>query len=166
MAVSKEARRKAGDEANHLADERVSLLLELGPSKEELSALREEASKEKKVTEEAFDAGFDEIFNYSYGCCAFAHKICGNEPVILDEMPDMSKPLPPEFFINPRCPLGAAVGVLTRDPDVDVRDAGKSLPATEVGLGIQSDSPVIVTGENEVPVAFEGTKDCILLPSV
>ena len=90
-----------GDEANHLADERVSLLLELGASKEELSALREEASKEKKVTEEAFDAGFDVIFNYSYGCCAFAHNIFGNEPVILDEMPDTSKPLPPEFFINP-----------------------------------------------------------------
>ena len=74
--------------------------------------------------------------------------------MIPDGMPNTSKPLPPEFFINPRCPPGAAPGVPTTDPDVDVREAGKSLPTAEVGLGIQSDSPVRVTGENEEPNAF------------
>ena len=103
--------------------------------------------------EEAFDAGFDVIFNHGYGCCAFAHNICGNEPVIPDGMPNKSKSLPPKFFINPRCPQGAALGVPTTDPDANVREAGKSLLAAEVGLGIQSDSPVIVTGENEEPDA-------------
>ena len=29
--------------------------------------------------EEDFDIGFDVIFNYGYGCCAFAHNICGSE---------------------------------------------------------------------------------------
>ena len=93
------------------------------------------------------------IFNYGYGCCAFAHNICGSEPVIPDGMSDTSKPLPPEFFINPRCPPGAALRVPTTDPDADVREAGKSLPATKDGLGIQSDSPARVTGENEEPDA-------------
>ena len=86
--------------------------------------------------------------------------------MIPDGTPDMSKPLPPEFFINPRCPPGAALGVPTTNPDADVKEAGKSLPAAEVGLGIQSDSPVIVIGENGEPDASGGTSDCILLPSV
>ena len=165
LAASEEARRKAEDEVNHLVDERVSLLLELEASKDELSACLAKASKEKKALEEAFDAGFDVIFNYGYGCCAFSHNICGNESVIPDEMSDTSKPLPPEFFINPRCPPGAAPGVPTTDPDADVREAGKSLSAAEVRLGNQSGSLVRVTGENVEPDAFDGTRDCILLPS-
>ena len=83
--------------------------------------------------DEAFDASFEVIFNYGYSCCAFAHKICGSEPVIPDGMPDTSKSLPPEFFINPRCPPSATPGVHTID--VDVREASKSLPTAEVGLG-------------------------------
>ena len=67
---------KAEDKASRLVDERVSLLLELGASKDELSSFRVEASKEKKALEEAFDV----IFNYGYGCYAFAHNICGSEP--------------------------------------------------------------------------------------
>ena len=39
LAVSEEARRKAEDEASHLGVERVSLLLELGTSKDEVFAL-------------------------------------------------------------------------------------------------------------------------------
>ena len=46
------------------------------------------------------------IFNYNYGCCAFAHNICGSQPEVPDGMPNTSKPLSPEFFINPRCPPG------------------------------------------------------------
>ena len=131
-----------------------------------MSAFRAESSKEKKALEEVFDAGFDVIFNYGYGCCAFAHNICGGEPVIPDGMLDMSNPLPPKFFINPRCHSGAALGVPTTDSDADVRVAGKSLLAADVVVGIQSDSPIIVIGKNEEPDAFGGTRDCILLPSV
>ena len=40
------------------------------------------------------------IFNYGYGCCAFAHNICGSQLVVPDGMPDTYKPLSPEFFIN------------------------------------------------------------------
>ena len=166
LAVSKVARRKVEDEASRLADERVSLLLELGASKDELSTFREKASKDNKALEEAFDAGFDVIFNYSYGCCAFTHNICGSEPMISGGMSDTSRPLPPEFFINSRCPSDAAPGASTTDSDANVREAGKSLPTAVVGLGIQYDSPVRVTWENEEPDASKGTRDCILLPSI
>ena len=69
-------------------------------------------------------------------------------------MSDTSKPLPLELFINPRCPPSAAPGVHTTDPDVDVREGGKSLPAVEVRLDTQSYSPIRVTGENEEPDAY------------
>ena len=71
-----------------------------------MSAILVEALKEKKALEEAYEEGIDIIFNYGYGCCAFAHKICGSQPEVLDGMSDTSKPLSQEFFINPRCPLG------------------------------------------------------------
>ena len=69
--------------------------------------------------------------------------------MILNGMSDTSKLLPPEFFINPRCPPSAALRVHTTDPDVDVKEAGKCLPVVEVRLGTQSDSPAKVTRENE-----------------
>ena len=115
MAASEEAWRKAEDKANRLAFEPVSLLLELGASKDELTGVRVEAAKKKKAFEEAFDKGFDVIFNYGYGCCEFAHNICGSEPVIPDGMLDTSKLLPPEFFDNPRCPPSDAPGIHTTD---------------------------------------------------
>ena len=107
LATSGEAWRKAGEEASSLTDERVSLLVKLGASKDELFSFWAEVSKERKASEEAFDAGFDVIFNYGYGCCAFAHNICGSKPRIPVGMPDTSKSLPPEFFyqfsITPKC---------------------------------------------------------------
>ena len=69
--------------------------------KDELIGVWAKAYKEKKALEDAFNAGFDVIFNYDYGCCAFPHNICRSEPVIPYGMPDTSKPLPPEFVINP-----------------------------------------------------------------
>ena len=127
---------------------------------------RAEAAKENKAVEEAFDANFDVIFNYGYGCCAFAHNICGSELVILDGMLDMSKRLHLEFFINHRCPSSAAPRVHTTDPDVDFREVDKSLLVTEVGLGTQLESLIRVTRESEEPDALAGTRDCILLPSI
>ena len=100
LVVAEEARWKEEDEASRLADERVSLLLELGTCKDEVSAIRAEALKEKKALEEAYEEGFNVIFNYGYGCCVFAHNICGSQTEVPDGMPDTSKPLSSEFFSN------------------------------------------------------------------
>ena len=153
------ARLKAEDEPSRLAVERVSLLLELRTSKNEVSAHQVQALKEKKALEEAYEEGFDVIFNYGYGCCAFTHNIYGSQPVVLDGIPDMSKPLFLEFFINPRCSLGvvpaeaATVDVCSGEamiapekqvPDVvletDISEAGKHFSAVEVGLDNEPDS--------------------------
>ena len=153
LAASEEAQWKTGDEAIRLADERVSLLLELRASKEELIGVRGEDSKEKKALEKDFDEGFEVIFNYGYGCCAFAHNICESKPVIPNGMPDTSKLLSSKFFINPWCPPTVAPGVHTTDPDVDVREVGKSPLAVEARLGTKSDSPVRVIEEDKEPDA-------------
>ena len=55
LAVSEEARQKAEDKASRQAAERVSLLLELGTCKDEVSSIRAEALKEKKALEEAYE---------------------------------------------------------------------------------------------------------------
>ena len=49
------------------------------------------------------------IFAYGYGCCMFKHNICGSQPEVLDDMPDSSNLLPPEFFVNPKGPSALAV---------------------------------------------------------
>ena len=120
--------------------------------------------------DEAYEEGFDVIFNYGYGCCASAHNIFGSQPVVPDEMSDTSKLLSPEFFINPRCPSGV---VPTEAATIDVRsgeamiaserevpatvleanisEAGDHISAVEGWLGNESDSSVRVTGESEEP---------------
>ena len=93
------------EEASRLTNERrVSLLVELGASKDEFPAFRAEVAKEKKALEAEYGAGFEAIFNYGYGCCSFVHNIYGSKPKIPDRMLDTSEPLTPEFFANPRCP--------------------------------------------------------------
>ena len=67
LAIAEEARLKAKAEASRLADERVSLLLELRTCKDEVSAIQAKALKEKKALKEAYKEGFDVIFNYGYG---------------------------------------------------------------------------------------------------
>ena len=83
-----------------------------------MSTIQAEALKEKMALEEAYEEGFDMIFNYRYAYCAFAHNICGSQPEVLDGMSDTSKSLSPEFFINPRCPPGA---VLAEAASINVR---------------------------------------------
>ena len=104
LVASREAWRKAEEEASRLTDERVSLLVELGASKDELSAFRVEASKEKKALEEAFDLGFYVIFNYAM-VAAPLHTIFmgvrpGSQPGCLTHQSRYRS----SFFINPRCP--------------------------------------------------------------
>ena len=170
LAASKEARWKAEDEASRLVVDRVSLILEHRTSKDEVSALQAQALKEKKALEEAYEEGFDVIFNHGYGCCAFAHIICGSQPVVPQEMPDTSKTLSPKFFINPRCPPGV---VPTEAATIDVRsgeamtaserevpaadleayisEAGEHLSIVEVGLSNEPNYSARVTGESEEP---------------
>ena len=80
----------------------------------------------------------DVIFNYGYGYCAFAHNICGSEPLIPTGIPDTSTPLTPEFFMNPRCPPSSS----SVFPDAEaVKTIGedllaKSLPAVGDGVDI------------------------------
>ena len=81
--------------------------MELGVGKEELTALQEKETAERKAMEEEFDVSSDVIFNYGYGYCAFAHDICGSKSMIPARMPDTLEPLPPEFFYQlpmpPKC---------------------------------------------------------------
>ena len=76
LVASREACRTADEEASRLTDERVSLLVKLGASKDELFAFCIEVTKEKKALEAEYDVGFEAIFNYGYGYYAFAHNIC------------------------------------------------------------------------------------------
>ena len=81
--------------------------MELGAGKEELSTFQAKATMERKAMEEEFNVSSDVIFDYGYGCCDFAHNICGSKPMIPVGMLDTSKPLPPEFFYQspmpPKC---------------------------------------------------------------
>ena len=75
MAAAREACQKVKEETCHLTDERLSLIIELGAGKEELTAFQAKAIAERKAMEEEFDASSDVTFNYGYGYCAFAHSI-------------------------------------------------------------------------------------------
>ena len=106
------------------------------------------------------------IFNYGYGCCAFAHNICGSQPEVPNGMPDTSKLLSLEFFINARCLPGtvpveaASIDVhpseATNAPErealatileMDNSEAGKQLSTSKVGLGNALDSSARITRE-------------------
>ena len=104
LVAAEEAYRKAEEENGYLANERLSLVMELRATIDNFVAFREKTFAEKVVMETKFDASNDVIFNYGYGCCAFAHNICGSEPLIPTRIPDTSTLLTLEFFVNPRCP--------------------------------------------------------------
>ena len=107
-----------------------------------MSAIQAESLKEKKALEEAYKEGFDVIFKYGYGCCTFAYNICGSQPEVPDEMPDTSKPLSLEFFINPRCPPGA---VPAKAASTDVRPGEVMNAPKREGLAV-----VLETDNSEV----------------
>ena len=121
-AAAKEAFRKAEEENGHLTDERLSLLMELGATKENFVAFLEKSSTEKSALEAEFDASGDVIFNYGYCCCAFAHDISGSKPMIPTGMPNTSTPLTPEFFVNPRCLSGSSSVLAAAEPVETTRE--------------------------------------------
>ena len=103
LAAAREDYRKEEKEICQLTDERLSLIMELGADKEELASFQAKATVERKAMEEEFDVSSNVIFNYGYGCYTFVHDICGSKPMIPAGTPVTSEPLPPKFFINPRC---------------------------------------------------------------
>ena len=83
------------------------------------------------------------IFNYGYGCCAFAHNIYGSEPLIPAGMPDTSTPLTPEFFVNPRCPPSSSSILPDAEPVKTIKEylSAKSLPSVGDGVDIPPGPP-------------------------
>ena len=138
-----EARWKAEEENGRLTDERLSLLMELGATKDDFTALREKTLEEKTTMEVEFDASSDVIFNYGYGCCSFVHNICGSEPLIPVGMPDTSTPLTPDFFVNPRCPPSSSSVFPDAEPVKTIGEdfPAKSLPTVGDGVDILSGPP-------------------------
>ena len=116
LATTWEACKKAEEENDHLADEKLALVIELRALKDDFAAFREKAATDREAMEVEFDSSGDTLFNYGYGCCAFTHNICGSKPPILDGMPNPSVPLTTEFFANPRCPSSASAVASALDP--------------------------------------------------
>ena len=140
LAAAKETCRKAEEENGRLTDERLSLVMELGATKEDFAAFQEKSSVKKSALEAEFDASGDAIFNYGYDCCAFVHNICGSKPMIPTGMPEASTALTLDFFVNPRCPLGSSSVLPAVDPvEISGEDfLAKDIPAVEGGVDIPS----------------------------
>ena len=95
LVVAEEVRFKAEVEIAHLEVERISLLLELGATKDEVSSFQSQAGKDKEAMEEDYQKALELIFSYGYGCCVFKHNIGGDQPKVPDGMPDSSNSFPP-----------------------------------------------------------------------
>ena len=124
--------------------------MEVGAGKEELVTFQAKETAKREAMEAEFDASSDVIFNYGYGCCAFAHDIHGSKPMIPAGMLNTTEPLPPEFFINPRCPPSAS----SNPPStLNVREELSALsPLTTVdGTEVPPESPTKPKGEFDVP---------------
>ena len=70
LVAAKEAYRRVEEENGCLTNEQLSLLVELGATKNDFAAFREKSFAERLALEAEFDASSDVIFNYGYGCCA------------------------------------------------------------------------------------------------
>ena len=148
-----EAYLKAKEENCRLTDEQLSLIMELGASKDELSAFQAMVTMEKKAMEEEFDASGIVIFNYGYGCCAFAHNICGSKPLIPAGMPDTINPLPSKFIVNPRCPPSASSD-LPVAATIREEPPSKSPSTVDNGIDIPPEPPAKANEESNI--AAEG----------
>ena len=108
LAATGEACKKAEEENSHLVEEKLALVIKLGAVKDDFATFREKAVADREMMEAAFDSSDDTLFNYGYGCCAFAHNICGSKPEIPDDMSNPSVSLATDFVANPRCPPGVS----------------------------------------------------------
>ena len=144
LVATKEACRRVEEENGRLMDERLSLLVELGTTKDDFVAFWEKSFAERSALEAEFDASNDLIFNYGYSCCAFAHDIRWSKPKIPLGMLDTSTPLTLEFFVNPRCPLGSSFALSTTEPVETTEEAlaDKGLPGAEGEVDILLEPPI------------------------
>ena len=73
------------------------------------------------------------IFAYGYGCRVFKHNICGNHPRVPEGMFDSTDPLPPDFFVNPKCPSIQAVveATATKVPPSETTKESKEVVAAD-----------------------------------
>ena len=96
-------------------------------SKGEVSSLRVRAGKDREDMVKDYRGSLELIFAYSYGFCMFKNNICGDRLEISNGMLDSANSLPPEFFVNPRCPP-SPTAVEVKDAEVDqggaVEDSG------------------------------------------
>ena len=70
-------------------------------TKDEVSSLHSEVGKDKEAMEEDYQKALKLIFAYGYGFCVFKNNICGDQPEVLDGIPDSPDLLPLEFFYEP-----------------------------------------------------------------
>ena len=143
LVAAKEACRRVEEKNGHLTDERLSLLVELGTTKDDFMAFRERSFAKRSALEVEFDASSDVIFNYGYGCCAFAHDIRESKHKILLGMSDTSTPLTLEFFLNPRSLPGSSFALSTAKPVGTTEEAlaNKGLPGAEGEVDILLEPP-------------------------
>ena len=80
LVIAEEAKRKVEAEVASLEIEWTSLLLEVGSTKDEVSSLQFQASKDKAIMEEDYQKALKLIFAYDYGNCMFKHNIFGDQP--------------------------------------------------------------------------------------
>ena len=106
MAAAEEDRCGLEAEVARLTVERTSLLMELEAFRDKVSALHFQAGKDMEAMVGDYQKVLEQIFNYGCGCCEFIHGILGDQPRILDGMPESTDPLPLEFFANLGCPQG------------------------------------------------------------
>ena len=141
LVAAEEARPKAEEENGRLTDERLSLLMELGATKDNLAAFRETNCAEKTTIEAEFDARSDVIFNYGTDPSRDARHIDSFDSRIF------CKPsMPPKFFICPsRCWPIKTIG-----KDL----SAKSLPTAGDGVEIPPGPPA--RSDKEPNVAAEG----------
>ena len=84
LAIAGEACKKAEEKNSRLADERLSLVMELRTIKDDFAAFQEKAVADREMMEAEFNSSGDTLFNYGYVCCLFTHNICGSKPHIPD----------------------------------------------------------------------------------
>ena len=155
MALAGEVCRKVEEESGRLANERLSLVMELGAMKDEFVAFREKATAEIETMEAEFNSSGDTLFNYGYGCCAFTHNICRSKLHISDGMSNPSVPLTPNFFANLRCPPSVPSAAPALDIAMSGEDEhpGNSLIAVGEEVVLPIDPLIMSDGEVEDAVA-------------
>ena len=125
LVAAKEACQRVEEDNGRLSDERLSLLVELGTTKDDITDFWEKSFVERSALEAEFDASNDVIFNYGYVWDAgyIYH-------------------LTPEFFVNPRCPSRSSLALSTVEPvktaEEDLADKGLPDAKGEVDILLES----------------------------